>query len=80
MAQAHVRRISGPLLLVHVGEGLASVVHDLVGVHDDVVEGGVDLDLCLGTIAVADLPLLIPISDVLGEELWVDGVDDLGKG
>lgn len=30
--------VTGPLLFVHVGEGLAAVVHDLVGPFEEVVD------------------------------------------
>jgi hypothetical protein len=59
MAQCRVRGVPRSFLLVHVGEGLASVVDDLVGAFKEVVDLIVDFELPVVLIHVADLALFI---------------------
>jgi hypothetical protein len=59
MAHGRIRGVPRSLLFVHVGEGLASVVDDLVGTLQQVVDLIVDLELPVVLIHVADLTLLV---------------------
>ena len=55
MTKDGVSGISSSLFLIHVGEGLASVVHDLVGALQQVVDLIVHLQLAVILVHVADL-------------------------
>lgn len=64
-------------LVREVGQGLPTVVHDLVGVLDDLVDVRRDLHWLLPTVSLAFLALLIACMDVLLEEAAVNGVHNL---
>jgi len=59
VAQGRVSGVPRALLLVHVGEGLASIMDDLVGAFQQVVNLIVHLELPVVLIHVADLALFI---------------------
>lgn len=71
MAKGRLSGIPGSLLLVHVGEGLASVVHDLVGAFQQVVDLKVHLELPIVLVHVADLALLVGCPDIFLKVLGV---------
>ena len=64
-------------LATEVAEGLASVVHDLAGALDEVVDERYYLHRLLVLVEVTGLALLIAIPNVLFKEAWVDSVHDL---
>ena len=71
VAKGRVSGVPGSLLLVHVGEGLASVVHDLVGAFQQVVDLIVHFELAVILVHVADLVLLIGCPNIFLEVLGV---------
>ena len=77
VAKGRVSGVPGSLLLVHVGEGLASVVHDLVGAFQQVVDLKVHLELPIVLVHVADLALFVGGPDIFLEVMGVQSVHDL---
>ena len=59
------------LLLVHVGQGLAPVVHNLVGPLQQVVDLIVNFELTVILVHVADLALLVGCPDIFLKVLGV---------
>jgi hypothetical protein len=66
-------------LATEVAEGLASVVHDLAGALDEVMDEGHYLHRLLVLVEVTGLALLVAEADVLCKEAWVDSVHDLKR-
>ena len=77
MAKGRVSGVSGSLFLVHLGEGLASVGHDLVGAFQQVVDLKVHLELPIVLVHVADLSLFVGGPDIFLEVMGVQSVHDL---
>ena len=71
MAKGRVSGVPRSLLLVHIGKGLASVVDNLVGAFQQVVDLIVNFELPVVLVHVADLSLLIGCPDIF---LEVQGV------
>ena len=59
MASGRISGVPRSLLLVHIGEGLASVVDNLVGTLQQVVDLIVDFELAVVLVHVADLSQLV---------------------
>lgn len=59
MTKGHVSGVPRSLLLVHIGEGLASVVDNLVGTLQQVVDLIVNFKLPVVLVHVTDLALLV---------------------
>jgi len=71
MAESRISGLPRSLLLVHIGKGLASVVDNLVGPFQQVVDLIVNFELPVVLVHVADLSLLIGCPDIF---LEVQGV------
>jgi hypothetical protein len=71
MAKGSVSGVPRSLLLVHIGKGLASVVHNLVGTLQQVVDLIVHFELAVVLVHVADLALLIGCPYIFLEVLGV---------
>jgi len=71
MASGRISGVPRSLLLVHIGKGLASVVHNLVGTLQQVVDLIVHFELAVVLVHVADLPLLIGCPNIFLEVLGV---------
>ena len=71
MVKGRVSGVSRSLLFVHIGKGLASVVDNLVGPFQQVVDLIVNFELPVVLVHVADLSLLIGCPDIF---LEVQGV------
>jgi hypothetical protein len=71
MASGRVSGVPRSLLLVHIGKGLASVVHNLVGTLQQVVDLIVHFELAVVLVHVADLALLIGCPNIFLEVLGV---------
>jgi hypothetical protein len=59
MTKGHVSGVPSSLFLVHIGEGLASVVDNLVGTLQQVVDLIVNFELPVVFVTVTDLALLV---------------------
>jgi hypothetical protein len=59
MTKGHVSGVPRSLFLVHIGEGLASVVDNLVGTLQQVVDLIVNFELPVIFVTVTDLALLV---------------------
>lgn len=71
MASGRISGVPRSLLLVHIGKGLASVVHNLVGTLQQVVDLIVHFELAVVLVHVADLALLIGCPNIFLEVLGV---------
>ena len=71
MAKGRISGVPGSLLLVHVGEGLSSVVDDLVGPLQQVIDLKVHLELPIVLVHVTDLALLVGGPDIFLEVMWI---------
>ena len=71
MASGRICGVPRSLLLVHIGKGLASVVHNLVGTLQQVVDLIVHFELAVVLVHVADLALLIGCPNIFLEVLGV---------
>ena len=71
MANGCISGVPRSLLLVHVGQGLAPVVHNLVGALQQVVDLIVHLELAIVLVHVADLAQLVGCPDVFLEVFGV---------
>ena len=71
MASGRISGVPRSLLLVQIGKGLASVVHNLVGTLQQVVDLIVHFELAVVLVHVADLALLIGCPNIFLEVLGV---------
>ena len=71
MASGRISGVPRSLLLVHIGKGLASVVDNLVGTLQQVVDLIVHFELAVVLVHVADLALLIGCPNIFLEVLGV---------
>ena len=71
MASGRISGVPRSLLLVHVGKGLASVVDNLVGTLQQVVDLIVHFELAVVLVHVADLALLVGCPNIFLEVLGV---------
>ena len=71
MASGRIIGVPRSLLLVHIGKGLASVVDNLVGTLQQVVDLIVHFELAVVLVHVADLVLLIGCPNIFLEVLGV---------
>ena len=71
MASGRIRGVPRSLLLVHIGKGLASVVDNLVGTLQQVVDLIVHFELAVILVHVADLALLVGCPNIFLEVLGV---------
>jgi uncharacterized protein YhhL (DUF1145 family) len=71
MASGRMSGVPRSLLLVHIGKGLASVVDNLVGPFQQVVDLIVNFELAVVLVHVADLALLIGCPNIFLEVLGV---------
>jgi len=71
MASGRISGVPRSLLLVHIGKGLASVVDNLVGTLQQVVDLIVNFELAVVLVHVADLALLIGCPNIFLEVLGV---------
>jgi len=71
MASARISGVPRSLLLVHIGKGLASVVDNLVGTLQQVVDLIVHFELAVVLVHVADLALLVGCPNIFLEVLGV---------
>jgi hypothetical protein len=66
-------------LPAEVAEGLASVVNDLAGALDELMDEGHYIHRLLVLVEVTGLALFIAEADVLCKEAWINSVHDLEK-
>ena len=71
MASGRISGVPRSLLLVHIGKGLASVVDNLVGPFQQVVDLIVNFELAVVLVHVADLALLVGCPDIFLKVLGV---------
>jgi hypothetical protein len=71
MASGRISGVPRSLLLVHIGKGLASVVDNLVGTLQQVVDLIVNFELAVVLVHVADLALLVGCPNIFLEVLGV---------
>ena len=71
MASGRISGVPRSLLLVHIGKGLASVVDNLIGTLEQVVDLIVHFELAVVLVHVADLALLIGCPNIFLEVLGV---------
>jgi hypothetical protein len=71
MASGRISGVPRSLLLVHIGKGLASVVDNLVGTLQQIVDLIVHFELAVVLVHVADLALLIGCPNIFLEVLGV---------
>ena len=71
MASGRISGVPWSLLLVHIGKGLASVVDNLVGTLQQIVDLIVHFELAVVLVHVADLALLIGCPNIFLEVLGV---------
>ena len=71
MASGRISGVPRSLLLVHIGKGLASVVDNLVGTLQQVVDLIVDFELAVVLVHVADLSQLVGCPNIFLEVLGV---------
>jgi len=71
MASGRISGVPRSLLLVHIGKGLASVVDNLVGTLQQVVDLIVHFELAVVLVHVADLALLVGCPNIFLEVLGV---------
>lgn len=71
MTNGHVSRIPGSLLFVHIRESLASVVDNLIGTLQQVVDFEIHLELAIVLVHVANLALFVSCPDIFLKVLGV---------
>ena len=71
MASGRISGVPRSFLLVHIGKGLASVVDNLVGTLQQIVDLIVHFELAVVLVHVADLALLIGCPNIFLEVLGV---------
>ena len=71
MASGRVSGVPRSLLLIHIGKSLASVVDNLVGTLQQVVDLIVHFELAVVLVHVADLALLVGCPNIFLEVLGV---------